>query len=450
MRVVLTKSSLAKILLVFSIFVAVFISYNTFFQVYTLGLFVASFLLRKRWLAWNRYFSLEILFIFYVFIQYLFEITLSPELTGAALRRLVFNLLYEVAVYNLLIALMDEKDKKQIRIVPGEMVDHFSKAYTMAVLLLTFFGLITGEIFSRRFSTDNMDISILGLKLSVGGGTTVGYLAAITFGTLMIMYYGTNLKRYGIFSLIAFAVILLSGTRKVLLLAAVMFVITSVYRKKSVKRFFYILAIIAGAALLFLMIMKIPRLYEVIGARVERVLTGLFQGEIIDHSLNLRHNMRDTAFQMFQSHPVTGCGLNTFTLFYLDGSVVYCHNNYLEILSGTGVIGGVLFFSKFIYLLGCLIGNVRRSKDELKRYYAVSVLGMFLTILVMEYWQVSYHRIQFLLIYVCMLLMCRATARDKYADVEIRDIETEDKKAGKKEQHFKFRRSFDRTGYRVK
>jgi putative inorganic carbon (hco3(-)) transporter len=91
---------------------------------------------------------------------------------------------------------------------------------------------------------------------------------------------------------------------------------------------------------------------------------------------------KDT-WRIVHDHPWTGTGLGTLEIVfpryesYYDGRVVdHAHNDYLELLADTGLIGGT-FMLGFVALLGWRgISNLRAAKDPMYRsFYCGSVVA---------------------------------------------------------------------------
>jgi len=112
---------------------------------------------------------------------------------------------------------------------------------------------------------------------------------------------------------------------------------------------------------------------------------------------DLSHNRRASIFsgtwQVVRHHPWTGTGLGTLeTVFpryesYYDGLVVdHAHNDYLELLADTGLVGGVCMLGFIAILIWQGASNLRRARSpDSRSLYAgslVSCVGLLLHSLV--------------------------------------------------------------------
>ena len=84
----------------------------------------------------------------------------------------------------------------------------------------------------------------------------------------------------------------------------------------------------------------------------------------------------------------TGVGINNpsvYTFFLYGKENYYLHNNYIELLAGTGIIGLLAYYSMYLYVAYNLI----RYRDFHSNEY-VMVLILFLSQIVMDMGMVSY------------------------------------------------------------
>ncbi|MFQ5926344.1 MAG: O-antigen ligase family protein [Terriglobia bacterium] len=93
-------------------------------------------------------------------------------------------------------------------------------------------------------------------------------------------------------------------------------------------------------------------------------------------------------FRLIPRYPWLGTGFGTFgeaylgvQTSYLNRFVSHAHNDYLEIMSDGGLIGGLLIFGSFFYVLVRIIRCVGRTKDPLTKTTAVGAAGSLVAIL---------------------------------------------------------------------
>jgi len=93
---------------------------------------------------------------------------------------------------------------------------------------------------------------------------------------------------------------------------------------------------------------------------IEQVLARFTSMQSLEVSIGKRTAMRKDTFRIFLDHPIIGTGLGTLEMVYppydstYDGKVVnHAHNDYLEALAETGIIGGLCC----LWFLGVVLTN---------------------------------------------------------------------------------------------
>lgn len=135
-------------------------------------------------------------------------------------------------------------------------------------------------------------------------------------------------------------------------------------------------ALAIGAAVL---VMENEVLYSAIGVRYDQMFTYI-QGGKVDTSTRLRTFFIDYAREMFKASPIIGNGIASFSIYVGTtevGRSAYAHNNYWQILSELGVVGFVLYYSMYAYIICSLIKSYfARRKDEAALF--ISIIAMIL------------------------------------------------------------------------
>lgn len=94
-----------------------------------------------------------------------------------------------------------------------------------------------------------------------------------------------------------------------------------------------------------------------------------FQGmEKLEVSEGKRTSLRENTWRLFLDHPILGTGLGTFEMVFppydtlYDGKIVnHAHNDYLEVLAETGLVGGLCG----LWFLGVVLLNSLKGFEEL-------------------------------------------------------------------------------------
>ena len=66
-------------------------------------------------------------------------------------------------------------------------------------------------------------------------------------------------------------------------------------------------------------------------------------------STSIRMNLILSGIDAIQTKPLFGYGLANFKYVSFNGQ--YAHNNYIEVLANSGIVGGIIFYSMYIYLI---------------------------------------------------------------------------------------------------
>ena len=115
--------------------------------------------------------------------------------------------------------------------------------------------------------------------------------------------------------------------------------------KKKIR--YFIIAVLLGVAAGYVVLSN-----DLLSARFIDLFNTMFKGATTDVSEVERKYYRETAAMLFLKNPIVGFGADGF-MNYLKQigytHIAYCHNNWLEILSAYGIIGGVLYYWYYVY-----------------------------------------------------------------------------------------------------
>ncbi len=106
---------------------------------------------------------------------------------------------------------------------------------------------------------------------------------------------------------------------------------------------------------------------------VGQILQRLSSVQLLEVTAGKRSSMRRDSWQIFLHHPVTGTGLGTLQIVYpryeslYDGKIVnHSHNDYLEALAETGILGGLCC----AWFLGVLFSESLKRLRQLNNSFA--------------------------------------------------------------------------------
>lgn len=225
-------------------------------------------------------------------------------------------------------------------------------------------------------------------------GNTVGMCAA--FGACFAAYYwiqGEKCK-YGILFAVNTVIVILSASKKALLFECIPLVTFFLFDRKIPKsrrllRAFLLL--MAGGTGLVLLV-KTPILYDLIGNRLEGMVATLVgNAEKADGSSEARALLITRGMQWFRERPLQGYGIDCYRVVLVKNHPTwpidaYAHNNYVELLVDTGLIGTVLYYWNYAEALR--IGW--KNRDSI-HHTELLAMGILLALLVGEMALVSYY-----------------------------------------------------------
>lgn len=179
--------------------------------------------------------------------------------------------------------------------------------------------------------------------------------------------------------------IFMTGSRKGFLIPAVGIVIFYYLRDMNrLKKQFRNIVILSFMALLVAFFLAKNPVYA---ERLEIAFQAVFSGKTADLSTTERMFFISLASKMFLERPFLGWGANNFRGILAStgySNVVYCHNNYLEIASGLGIMGLIANYWFYIYTFFKSIAKVKRVPTIA---FTVSIFSVFF---IFEYGIVTY------------------------------------------------------------
>ena len=180
---------------------------------------------------------------------------------------------------------------------------------------------------------------------------------------------------YVVLTVIGFVFGLLSGSRKALiLLIAGSFIILyykNLDKKNVVKTMFGILIASAAVYAMYYLITS-NQMFSIINDRFTTLIEGVRGETILDNSSEERFNMIKTGWEVFVESPVYGKGLYASYNYF----ETYSHNNFIEILMNTGIIGFIIFY--YPYIKGLYKFSKINKKEKMYSVMLVFFLWIFL------------------------------------------------------------------------
>jgi O-antigen ligase len=120
----------------------------------------------------------------------------------------------------------------------------------------------------------------------------------------------------------------------------------------------------------------------------QRVLNDTYLGKRMTDAIRMEDNSSQTRFDLFSAaikafagHPIAGVGVGQFR--FVNGFDLVSHDEWGDLLSGTGLVGFSLYMSVYVSLWLRLRRAGRRATDVLTRY-RVSFAKLILVVLVIS------------------------------------------------------------------
>ncbi len=211
---------------------------------------------------------------------------------------------------------------------------------------------------------------------SINPNITASFMLYSIF--LSIVYIQTNKSKLALFLaltniVLALYVILLTISRTSLVISVGVLLTFLIHNILDKNRRKYII-LIAVAITIFLIFTDTTKIMQTINFALKRIgfIFDSLMGEGKEYSANERMELIQIAWEMFSQSPIFGQGVHTVE--YVTKGW-YSHNNYVELLATTGIIGFSIYY--FIFIL--LAGSILRIHDTwLKIYLSLFIVSILM------------------------------------------------------------------------
>lgn len=224
------------------------------------------------------------------------------------------------------------------------------------------------------------------------GIDTVRYSVRAMLCASIGVYFWHSRKRilYLIPILICGTLAMLTGKRTSIIFLLVFIAIYYILLQETVlKRFKMIFIIVGVVALLLVLIYNVDMLYDSIGIRIDSLISTLSGNSEEDLSAINRSMLMERSWESFVKSPIWGNGLNSQRAILESENfiqVTYAHNNMLEIASGLGVIGVLLYYN--MYISSVCTGMRVLKRDKIPQL--AMIISLFFAYFVCDFVQVIY------------------------------------------------------------
>lgn len=238
------------------------------------------------------------------------------------------------------------------------------------------------SIMSIIYICINESSSLLTGKIRIGDSasgnviTFATYLCFLSIPTLYKAFYSKEKKSvYIILYCIQLLFMLLTGSKKVILIALISVIIFSIYKYRLDFRKYAI--IILTVLVISIAVIKIPFLRNIIGERSIDFLATLgfnVESHTESRSTMLRKSMYEEAPKMIKDNPIFGGGWGYFASH--SKTNLYSHCNYIEMLVTFGIVGFLLYYAKYVITFIKLLG---KKYDSSKILWIVLLVSVFVS-----------------------------------------------------------------------
>ncbi len=256
----------------------------------------------------------------------------------------------------------------------------------MSVVFIALNGFQYGEDLDRTSTSINMN--------------TIGMVAAISTTIAVYLYYyndaGKRKSQYAIIATLLFLIVLISASRKSLMIPLIAYGIFKLVGQKPSRLILNVVVLSFVGIFSVWAVLNIPILYEMMGYRIEGMINGLLDtGGEVDSSTNTRMLFVEVGLIYFAKKPIWGSGVANFGALYAANfpgrDAVYSHNNYIELLVNYGIIGTLIYYAFFIYILINLYKIIKSSYDKM----AALLFSLLVSEIVIHYGFVAYYDLSF-------------------------------------------------------
>ena len=269
------------------------------------------------------------------------------------------------------------------------------------------------------------------LSMLVNMNRMSGMINANTLGMFIatscvfdIMEISSNKKLTFSSPLLIPAVLVISATqsRKALLILVIGVILSfSIYfiERGHLFKSFVAVVLFISIGYCFIRVLNTSPYFAGIQKRMDMLFNFAQSEDGIGHSLETRQEMIEIGWQQFLKTPILGVGIDNAQVVARNQTggrlTAYLHNNYIELLCGGGIIGFIIYYSRYLYLAFCLIKSFYSQNVN---YPPCAILLVIL--LVMDYGNVSYFGRATQLYLLLMFLQVRTFSRNTFDNNDLK------------------------------
>ena len=178
----------------------------------------------------------------------------------------------------------------------------------------------------------------------------------LAFAAVIAFYFAVRKHKpvYLALAVLLGGIMLFTGSRQSLVVLMLGMFMYAVLFSKNILITLRNLVITIGIVIIVgIIIFNVKGIYDVLGTRIEDLIAQFLGDTDADGSAVERGYFANKALEAFGENPVFGMGLSNFSV-YLSKigytKVTWSHNNYLELMSGLGIVGLIIYYSYLVYV----------------------------------------------------------------------------------------------------
>lgn len=226
-------------------------------------------------------------------------------------------------------------------------------------------------------------------------GTMAALSILITITKIIDKKYSVTI----IFALPAALMVIATGSKKAILQIAIGLVITVIlqtsYEGGKIQN--KVAKTIIGLSILFFLLIVVSEL-DVMKSSMRRmnIFLDMFSSSgTTDYSTLHRMEFIRIGLEQFVKTPIFGIGIGNSPV--IIGANTYLHSNYIELLACGGIVGTLIFYAPYLYLL-------KRLLSVKEKYYSLRVaISMLISQIILDIAQVTYFSKE---TYIFLMLYC--------------------------------------------
>lgn len=248
---------------------------------------------------------------------------------------------------------------------------------------------------SNRLSNDFINANVLGMRAAY----------SILINIYLFLYKKSHVC-YLPFSFLCILIIAFSQSRKAIIIIGIgtfmMLILKNMNNKNFISKFWGLIKILIVLIVLWFVISYVPA-FSALNERMQYVVNYFSGKGEVGLSITERSELIKIGKEIFVHHPILGIGIDNAKLVVLKimgKKDYYLHNNYWEMLADGGIIGFIIYYWIYAFILKKMIKFRRLSDGEFVICFTFLILSLILDNAAVSYLsKTTYYKLLFIFIY---------------------------------------------------